>query len=552
MIGREAAHKEGGDPMSLLLNVLNLFGSVALFLYGVKLLGEGLESVARGKLRDFVGRLTQNRFAGILVGFLLTIILQFSSATVILSMGMVNSGIISLAQAAGIILGANLGTPVKSHFYLLNLSFLTPLFILAGTYLYLFAHEKKRRDLALIFLGFGLVLTGLDLLDRSVSVPAFAQRLETVTASLGTNWLAGLLLGLAVTVLIQSSSATMAILVMLAANGSLTLAAAFPVILGANLGTTSTALISSLGTNRDGRRAAFLHFLFNALGIILMLPFGQWLIRLAVQFSGGSLRLQIVNIHLLFNIILVLVMAPLVSHLVRLTDILPGRRRHVEMTTSPLLDARIIHSPTIATDQMIQQTLRMADYARSNVRLAVNAFLEQTDADFAEIRGNEEYINYLEIQITSFLVKLSASEPTETGQDQLSATHYVVADIEKIGDLALGISELAREAIDKEETFTDDARQEIDDLYDYVTEALHVAIDSFRYSDKNLASTIYDLEHHINELETRSRDNHIRRLNRGKCSATTGILFLELIDHLKRISVHCINIARTTLRSPRL
>lgn len=540
-----------GDLMSMLLNILNLFGAVAFFIYGVKLLGEGLESVARGKLHDFMGRLTQHRITAFLVGFILTVILQFSSATVILAMGMVNSGIISLLQAAGIILGANVGTVVKSHFYFLNYGFLMPVCMLLGTYLYLFAGEKRKRDLALTFLGLGIILLGLDLLARSVSVPAFAGYLEAFSATLGSNWLAGILLGTVLTVMIQSSSATMAILVMLAANGSLNLAAAFPVILGANLGTTSTALISSLGTNRDGKRAALLHFLFNFFAILLVLPFGHWLIQLAQRFAAGNLELQIANLHLMFNLILALTMTPLANPVIRLTDLLPGRRRHVEITQSPLLDTRIIYSPTIAADQMVQQTLRMAEYARSNVRLAVEAFLDQSALHFDEIVDHEKYINYLEIQITSFLVKLSASEPTESGQDQLSATHYVVGDLEQIGDLALAIKELAREAIENEEVFSADAKEEIRALYDYITEAIHVAIESFRYSDKNLASTIYDLERHISELEMTARDNHIQRLNRGKCTATTGVLFLELIADLKRISTHCVSIARVTLKHPR-
>lgn len=540
-----------GDLMSMLLNILNLFGAVAFFIYGVKLLGEGLESVARGKLHDFMGRLTQHRITAFLVGFILTVILQFSSATVILAMGMVNSGIISLLQAAGIILGANVGTVVKSHFYFLNYGFLMPVCMLLGTYLYLFAGEKRKRDLALTFLGLGIILLGLDLLARSVSVPAFAGYLEAFSATLGSNWLAGILLGTVLTVMIQSSSATMAILVMLAANGSLNLAAAFPVILGANLGTTTTALISSLGTNRDGKRAALLHFLFNFFAILLVLPFGHWLIQLAQRFAAGNLELQIANLHLMFNLILALTMTPLANPVIRLTDLLPGRRRHVEITQSPLLDTRIIYSPTIAADQMVQQTLRMAEYARSNVRLAVEAFLDQSALHFDEIVDHEKYINYLEIQITSFLVKLSASEPTESGQDQLSATHYVVGDLEQIGDLALAIKELAREAIENEEVFSADAKEEIRALYDYITEAIHVAIESFRYSDKNLASTIYDLERHISELEMTARDNHIQRLNRGKCTATTGVLFLELIADLKRISTHCVSIARVTLKHPR-
>lgn len=538
--------------MKLSLELLNLFGSVALFLFGVKLLGEGLESVARGKLRELIGRLTQTPVGAFAVGLFLTLVLQFSSATVILAMGLVNSGIITLAQAAGIVLGANLATPLKNHILVFDTSFFMPVFFLIGAYLYIFAKEKKKRDLALIFLGLGIVLAGLRFLELSISVPEFARDLEGITASLGDNWFLALLLGIGLTVLLQSSSATLAILIMLAANGSLSLSASFPIILGANLGTTSTALLSSIGAQRDGKRVALLHFLFNLTGVLVLLPLSGVLIDLSARFSNGSQPLQIANLHLLFNLAMVLVVSPLIRPLIRLTDILPGRRQDVEVTTSPLLDSRMITSPTIAEEQVIQQTLRMADYARKNIRMAVDAFLQKDDRDFEEIQGNEDYINYLEIQITSFLVKLSAAEPTESGQGRLTSIHHVIADLEKIGDLAKSIQLLAKERVDKQEEISEEAGQEIVNLYQYVIEAINVAIDSFRYGDKNLASTIYDLERQIGRLEGTYRDQHIIRLNRGKCTTTSGILFLDVISHLKRVGNHCVNICEVTLKSRHL
>ena len=538
--------------MKLSLELLNLFGSVALFLFGVKLLGEGLESVARGKLRELIGRLTQTPVGAFAVGLFLTLVLQFSSATVILAMGLVNSGIITLAQAAGIVLGANLATPLKNHILVFDTSFFMPVFFLIGAYLYIFAKEKKKRDLALIFLGLGIVLAGLRFLELSISVPEFARDLEGITASLGDNWFLALLLGIGLTVLLQSSSATLAILIMLAANGSLSLSASFPIILGANLGTTSTALLSSIGAQRDGKRVALLHFLFNLTGVLVLLPLSGVLIDLSARFSNGSQPLQIANLHLLFNLAMVLVVSPLIRPLIRLTDILPGRRQDVEVTTSPLLDSRMITSPTIAEEQVIQQTLRMADYARKNIRMAVDAFLQKDDRDFDEIQGNEDYINYLEIQITSFLVKLSAAEPTESGQGRLTSIHHVIADLEKIGDLAKSIQLLAKERVDKQEEISEEAGQEIVNLYQYVIEAINVAIDSFRYGDKNLASTVYDLERQIGRLEGTYRDQHIIRLNRGKCTTTSGILFLDVISHLKRVGNHCVNICEVTLKNRHL
>lgn len=530
------------------IDVIRFFGSVALFLFGVKLLGEGLESVARGKLRATIGRLTHNRVRAFLVGFLVTLALQFSSSTVILSIGLVNSGIISLLQAAGIILGANLATALKSQFYAWDLGFVMPIGLIIGTYLYLFSRDKKKRDLSFFFLGLGILTAGLEYMKTAAAVIAQAGHLELLVASSGRSALVGLALGILVTVILQSSSATMAILVTLAGQGALTLPAALPLILGANIGTTSTALISSLGSGREGKRAALLHLLFNALGVALILPFGQPLTALAVRWSTG-LPMQLANLHLLFNLLMVLTMLPLVPYLVKLTQLLlPEPKKSVELSSSPLLDSRIITSPAVAEEQMIQQTLRMADYARDNVRLAVDAFINKEDSVHDKILKNEEYINYLEIQITSFLVRLSATERSVADQNKIMATHHMIADIEKIGDLAASIMGLAQERVDKDEDISLEGQTELSAMYNYVIEALNVAIDSYRNSDKNLASTIFDLDRHISAMEKEYRDHHITRLNRGRCTAGAGILFMDALSSLQRIGDHCVNIAESVLK----
>lgn len=531
---------------------VKFFGSVALFLFGVKLLGEGLESVARGKLRDTISNLTQHPIRAFIVGFFVTVLLQFSSSTVVLTVGMVNSGIISLVQAGGIILGANLATPLKSQIYNLDTGLLMPITIFIGTYLYIFSKDRKKRDLSLFFLGFGIMTTGLDYMKRSATVLANAGNVDLLLTSAGHSWIIGILMGIIVTVLIQSSSATMAILITLAGTGAMTLTAALPIILGANIGTTSTALISSLGGKREGKRAALLHTIFNVLMVILILPFGSYLMALAARFSNGSIEMQIANVHLFFNLILVIIMLPLNRYIVKLTEyLLPGRSKTVELTSSPLLDSRIITSPTVAEEQMIQQTLRMADYARDNVRLAVDAFINMDDSAHEKVTKNEEYINYLEIQITSFLVKLSANEMSVADQNKIMATHHMIADIEKVGDLAANIMDLAQERVDQAEDVSFEGQDEIRSMYNYVIEAVNVAIDSYRNSDKNLASSIYDLEKHISSMESEYRDNHIMRLNRGKCTAGAGILFLDVLSSLQRIGDHCVNIAENVLKHAR-
>jgi len=534
----------------LIDSTLQFFGSVALFLFGVKLLGEGLESVARSRVRDIMLKVTKNKISSILFGLVLTMILQFSSATVIMTIGMVNSGAINLIQALGIIIGANIGTTIKLPIIILNPYSLVPIFLIIGVILYIFSRKKSNRDLAYALLGLGIIFIGLRNMSSAMFVFKDSAGMKMLFNAIGINPVIGLLVGIVATVMFQSSSATMAVLISIAAPAGLTLSTVFPVILGANIGTVSTALISSLGTKRDSKRAALLHLIFNVTGTLIFLPLAAFAVGLISRFTPDNLEIRMAVTHMFFNISTAILIFPFTEQMIWLSGkLIPEKKKEIELTESTLLDKRIINSPSFAEQQMVQQTLRMAEYAKENVKLAVEFFINMDDSVVDKINSNEEFINYLEVQITSFLVKLSATELSEKDQGKLAATHHMIADIEKIGDLAENITELAEARILKDINISEEAETEIKAIYSYVLESLNVAFDSYRNSDKNMASSIVDIEKKINEMEKEYRDTHIMRLNRGKCTAQSGILYLDLLSNLERIGDHSTNIAESVIKN---
>ncbi len=531
------------------LTIVQFFGSIALFLFGIKLLGEGLESAASTGIREGLQRLTRNRFTAFLMGFLLTLILQFSSATVILTVGLVNSGMVSLIQAGALMLGANVGTTIKAQFFLADPGFIMPVSLIIGTALYLFARERRRRQLSYIFLGMGILLAGLEFLQSSVVALSTGMDFEMLLQSMGGTWLAALLAGLVITVMIQSSSGAMAIFITLAAQGVITVELALPLIMGANIGTTSTALMSALGAKRAGRQTALMHLLFNVLGVFILSPFGPQLTELAGRLSNGTAAMQFANIHILFNFMLSLIMFPLLPWIVRFTDLLlPGRQRSVELAPSHL-DRRVTASPDLAKDQARRLMLKMGDYARENVQLAADAFLYRDPSLAKRLQHNEDYINYLVVQITSFLVKLSGGRHSDEEQRRMMAGHHIIAELEKIGDLAHSIMGLAGEETETGAEITQTAREEFTFMYNVVIEAVNLSLEALVDWDPSLTGKLAGLEDTILRMETENRDHHISRLNEGLCSPGAGILYMDAMSGLVRIVRHSVNIGAVITRT---
>lgn len=534
----------------MFFKAMSFISSVALFLFSVKLLGEGLESAAKTRLKDIMGHLTKNKISSVVAGTFLTIIIQFSSATTIMTVGMVNSNIINLAQAAGLILGANLGTTIKSQILVFNPQVLVPFLIIIGTILYLSSNEKSKKDISYIFMGCALVVVSIEMISNSVVSLNSSDSFKYLLDAMGQNHLYAFFLGIAFTVLFQSSSAVMAILIALSLKGSITPNLAFPIILGANIGSVSPTLISAFKTSRDAKRAALIHLLINLIGAIIFYPLSPVILKLSGWLSPmGSSGIQIANMHTIYNLLSVIIFYPFINQLIKLSGIIIGERnKEIELTNSNILDKRLMNSPTYAETQIIQQTIRMSEFVKENVRLSFEALIDSDTSSLDRYKTNREYLKYISTQVKGFLIKLSTSEIGEKDQTKINASHNLIIDLEKMSDKADNLIELAQENVNNENNFSIDAKNEIKGLFSYVMEGLNIAFDSYRNSDKNLASTIYNIEDHINKMEKEYRDSHIQRLNRGKCTAISGVIFLEAISNLERIGDRATNFSENVIK----
>lgn len=522
--------------------IIGLFGGLGLFLYGMKLMGDGLENAAGSKLKFILDKVTANPISSVLVGTLVTILMQSSSATTVMVIGFVNSGLINLVQATGIIMGANIGTTTTAFLVSMNIDNLVPLLIFSGTVMFLFSKAKKRRDVASILLGFGILMLGMSLMSDAMYPLRDSETFKNLILTIGTKWYLGVLIGLGITMLVQSSSATTGLLVAMTATGGINIQAGFPLILGANIGTCITALLSSITANKMAKKAAVIHLMFNVIGAVIFLPLGGYLISIVTAMAPDSIKLQISFIHLIFNVSNTLVLLPFSGLLIKMANRIVGEE---EDKASEILDRRLLQTPSIAEGQVILETVKMAEMAKENVRMATEAFINNDLKDSDLVYRNEARINEVTEIITNFLVELSSSDLDVNEFRRIGDTYHVINDIERMGDHAENIMELAEERNRKNVEITPEGQEEIKAIYSYTELAMTTAIESYKNNDKVKALSIEQAEKRIDELQKEYRDAHIRRLNAGKCSALAGILFLDLISNLERVGDHSKNIADT-------
>lgn len=518
-----------------------LFGGLGLFLYGMKIMGDGLENAAGDKLKSFLEKLTSNKYIGVVVGAIVTAIIQSSSGTTVMIVSFVNAGLMSLAQAAGVIMGANIGTTITAQMVAFDLDAIAPLVIGVGAIWMLIAKTKKSRDLASIAVGFGILFMGMDLMGTSMDPVAESEWFKEFILVVSDNSILGLLTGLGLTAIVQSSSATTGILVALASTGAIDMRLAFPVILGCNIGTCVTALLASLGTNRTAKKAALMHLLFNTFGAIIFFPFIDPFINL-IQSTSPEVARQVANSHTIFNVVVTLIMLPLSEYLVKVVNlILPGDGG-IEKKGAIYLDKRLFETPVIANGQVIKETLRMANKAKENVVLAMKAFMENDPEAVEKVYDNENTINILEKEITDYLVELSQLELPEDDIKLFSSTYHVINDIERIGDHAENIADLAAEKMKNNVHLGDEAKKELKAIFEKTIEAIELSVDS--YGNRNFESNkkLEEVESEIDNLKKEFRQNNIRRLKERVCSADSSVVFLDLISNLERIGDHANNI----------
>ena len=524
-----------------------LGGGLGLFLFGMKMMGDELERAAGNSLRHLLEVLTRNRLLGLLVGMLFTMLVQSSSATTVMVVGFVNAGLMDLYQAAGVIFGANIGTTITAQLIAFKLSDVAPAILLVGVVMYSFSKKSLVRQIGGVIAGCCILFVGLDLMSDSMSKLRDMPEVAEFLAAFGRVPILGVLAGLLITVVIQSSSASVGILQVLAAQGLIGLDAAIFIVMGQNIGTTVTAMLASLGGNKVARRTAILHLMFNIFSTILffilvcVLPVTDWI---AATAPDDPMR-QVANAHMVFNIFGVVVFFPFINKLVRLTEIIvPGEDTNGTSLRLQFLNDSILSTPPAALAQAIKEIHRMQGLANQNIQVAIDLFVKgkADDSSCTDLEDREALINYLNHEITKYLVLINQTELSDHEGSLVGELFHVVNDIERIGDHAENIMELAQARERDKVVISDAGLLEINEMYAPVRELLETALSSFDSRDANRATRAYALEQRVDEMDELLRQRHIDRLNKNLCTPESGMLFTDVATNLERVADHAINI----------
>ena len=532
--------------------IISLMGGLGLFLYGMNLMGEGLQKSAGTKLKKIIKLLTSNLFMGVLVGTGVTAVIQSSSATTVMVVGFVNAGIMTLKQAIGVIMGANIGTTVTAQLVSFDLTGMAPVALGVGIILYLFGNTPRIKNIAEILIGFGILFTGMDFMKMAVEPLRDYQGFTDLLVTFGRYPLLGLLLGFGITAIIQSSSASMGMLVALAAEGLVPLSAALPILYGQNIGTCVTSLLSSIGANKNARRAAMMHLIFNVLGTVIFLIFlNKPVVSMVTSWDPSNVARQIANTHTLFNIISVLILLPFTSLIIKLAiKLVPDRAGDIdedETKTIKYIDDRMIETPSIALANTIKEALRMGEKAKESLNASMEALVEHSTEKIDKTYRRERLINDLQKAILNYLLKLSKAALDDDSREVVDTLFNTVNDIERIGDHAKNIAELSQVAIDSNIYFSEEGQSELDVMYNRVVSAYTYALESMRSDNVDLACKVIKIEEQVDIMEKSCRANHMYRLNNNLCSIENGVIYLDVISNLERISDHAVNIAQQVI-----
>ncbi len=538
-----------------IFNVLTMIGGLSLFLFGMNLMGQALERRAGDKLRSLLDRMTSGVFAGFLTGLCITAIIQSSSATTVMVVGFVNSGLMTLRQAINVIMGANVGTTVTAWLLslsgidsgnvwvqLLKPSSFTPVLALIGIINYMFCRSSKKKDTGMILLGFATLMFGMETMSGAVAglkdVPAFTDLFIAFK-----NPVLGVLAGAILTAIIQSSSASVGILQALAVTGSVSYAAAIPIIMGQNIGTTVTAMISSIGTNKNARRAAVVHLLFNVIGVVVLLTL-FCIVRAAFApalLNESATMYGIAVAHSAFNLLCTVILLPAGSLLEKLAcRIVPDDAR-VEVVTE--LDERLLPTPSLALRQSRAVAREMAECSVRALNNALTALTANTPELAQSIRDDEERCDHYEDILGTYLVKLSAQKLGRAESEESTELLKTIGDFERISDHAVNILSSAEEMTRKSLTFSANAKNELITITSAIREILSLALKAFERRDTDIASQVEPLEQVIDTLKEQMRTRHILRMQQGQCSIEAGFVLSDLLTDLERTSDHCSNIA---------
>lgn len=524
-------------------------GGLGLFLFGMELMSDSIEKVAGAKLRRILEIFTTNRFMGMIVGIIFTGIIQSSSACTVMVVSFVNSGLMNLYQAAGVILGANIGTTITSQLVSFNLSKIAPLILLVGVVVMMFTKKEKVRKVAEVIVGFGILFVGLSTMSQAMANMKNEPQVVNLLMSLKNPFLATLM-GFALTAVIQSSSVTVSIVLLLANQDLLPLPITLYIILGCNIGACATAMLASMTGKKDAKRAALIHLLFNIIGTVIiyiaLFVAGDQIVELIKSISADNGRF-VANAHTMIKIAQVIMLFPFTGWLVKMTYlIVPGEDQKVGYRESyqlKYIGDKVVFNPATAVVEVVKELERMASLAEENLNRAMNALITLDEEDIEEVYEVEKNINFLNHAITDYLVKINQTTLPIEDLNSLGALFHVVNDIERIGDHAENVADAARQRKEEGISISKEAQKELGDMLEMVNKIIRYAVEMFAKSDETHMQEIVTLEDQVDEKERELQKKHVERLTKGECSPEAGMIFSDVVSGLERVADHATNIA---------
>lgn len=529
--------------------ILSLAGGLGLFLFGMELMSEAIEKVAGARLRRILEIFTSNRFMGMIVGIIFTGIVQSSSACTVMVVSFVNSGLMNLYQAAGVILGANIGTTVTSQLVSINLSEIAPVFLLAGVVMMMFVKKESVKQAAEVIVGFGILFVGLSTMSDAMEGMKEVPEVVNLLMSLKNHFL-GTLVGFLLTAIIQSSSVTVSIVLLLASQGLLEHSICLYIILGCNIGSCVTALLASMAGKKDAKRAALIHFLFNVIGtciIYVLLFFAEDQVVNMIQSISSDSGRFVANAHTIMKVFQVVILFPFSNFLVKLAVMcVPGEDKKVGYRESyqlKYIGEKVVFNPSTAVVDVVKELERMAYLANENLNRAMNALITLDEEDIEEVYEVEKNINFLNHEITDYLVKINQTTLPIEDLKSLGALFHVANDIERIGDHAENVADAARQRRETGVAISKEAQKELGEMLDMVNKIIQYSIEMFVKSDETHLQEVLTLEDRVDEKERELQRAHVERLTRGECSPEAGMIFSDIVSGLERVSDHATNIA---------
>ncbi len=539
-----------------LFDILKLLGGLAFFLYGMNMMGDALERKAGTRLKTILAQLTSNTFKGFLLGLAVTAVIQSSSATTVMVVGFVNSGIMTLRQATGVIFGANLGTSVTS--WLLSLTGVegdnffvqlakpinfTPLLAFIGIVLIMFIKKSKHKDTALILIGFAVLMFGMELMSEAVEPLANSEEFKNILI-LFSNPIIGLIVGTVFTAIVQSSSASVGILQALTLTGTVTYATAIPIVMGQNIGTCVSAMISSIGASKNARRAAVIHLSFNLISAVVWLTV-YYILELIIGFefvNQAANPLGIAIVHTVFKLLALALLMPFGKQLEKLSYLIIKRDDN-EVEKTELLDERLLSTPSVAIERSREVAVKMAHESIDTFKDSLNLLFNYSEDGVEAIRAGEDEVDKYEDALGTYLVKVSSKHMSDADSHEVSKLLHIIGDFERISDHAVNVAESAQEMHEKGLIFSDGAKKELNIMIDAINEILDLSLEAFENNDLEKAVIVEPLEQVIDKLKLQLKSSHVTRLRKNECTIEMGFILSDLVTNLERVSDHCSNVA---------